>query len=209
VRPAPAHVIATADREWISDAVLPTFSIDRSLSQWQTSLLPSTLVPTPTRGNRVVAAGRAAADPPGPVEKRRHVSAGDWRARRGARGGRDLFFFLPPEEGAKFNWGSPDSLDKRVWLYRRAWDGKLRIERRLPPDSYSRTRQRQRESDGGCGNRELLQPRQRLGPAALRVPGCVACLFRPAARCRSPFFYDCTSPTTTSCPPPSLLVNIC
>jgi hypothetical protein len=51
---------------------------------------------------------------------------------------------------------------------------------------------------GGCGNRELLQPRERLAPAALRAPACVACLFRPGAYLL--FFYDRTLPTAFFCP---------
>lgn len=47
VRPAPAHVIATADREWISDAVLPTFSIDRSPPSGKPRYYPRPSCPLP------------------------------------------------------------------------------------------------------------------------------------------------------------------
>jgi hypothetical protein len=62
---------------------------------------------------------------------------------------------------------------------------------------------------GGCGNRELLQPRERLAPAALRAPACVACLFRPGAYLlffmtaphQLPSFVHSLSPVVSTCNP--------
>jgi hypothetical protein len=94
------------------------------LSQWQAH---STLVPTPTRraaapypGNRVVDSKQSG----------RQVIARD-RSKKSPRVGRRLaratwssrwtgsLSLSPPDEVAKFNWGSPAFLDKRVCLYKR------------------------------------------------------------------------------------------